>query len=330
MGLEAVYMAMQIYFFCFAPLIIYHLILAFLGVLFYISLTPRLQQVKKLKKPLALVGSLAISTLLFPLLDRLYFISSYVDKVLTLLKCVGSTWVLCEGIGLAVEGFLSLGKRREEGSKLIFRELIPLIGRGLQVAIVVIGLLSVLPLLGFNPGALLAGASIGSIGLALATQDAAKNIFSSIIIFLDKPFGRGDTIVAKGILGRVESVGLRATRLRTPQNGMLYVPNTFLSNSTIENKGRNPLVTSITLAANTPVNKLTDLVKTLEMGLTADPDTQANPTIRLESLSKKGILLSCNLRLTPRAAALRAVHQHRLILWVLKKIEAATIEVVAH
>ena len=155
-----------------------------------------------------------------------------------LLRVVTATWLLHRGVGLAMEAFKEVDKRRIVSPKRLPKGFISLLGKGLQGTIMVIGLLSILAILGFNPSALLASASVGSLGLALFAQDVARNIVSSIIIFFDKPFNQGDTIVVKGLVGKVESVELRATRLRTPQNSIVYIPNTLLSNCIIENRAQ--------------------------------------------------------------------------------------------
>ena len=311
-----------------AGCIAYYLTGIIVSLLLRLFLPLGLKKNNRLRKPLALWGSLAIGYFLVVLfLDHLFILIPHFTKIFSLLKIVASSWLLYDVVGLVVDIF----KKKKEGkgiSQNLHQDLLPLLDTGVRVFILVIGGLSCLAKLGIDTKALLASASVCSIGLALATQDAARNIFSSIIIFLDKPFQKGDSIVAGNIAGKVEEIGLRATRLITPQNGLLYVPNTLLSNGHIENKGHAPLPAQITLAADTPVKKLTVLIKALESGLAADPHTQAQPTIRLESLVKAGIVLHCNWQLTPHAAAATAEHRHRLLLWLLQQIEQHNITVV--
>ncbi len=81
----------------------------------------------------------------------------------------------------------------------------------------------------------IAGLGIGGLAMALAGQQALANLLGSLIIMLEKPFRVGHSIKTSGIEGRVEDIGFRSTRMRTPDNTLVIVPSASLVNSTIEN-----------------------------------------------------------------------------------------------
>ena len=87
---------------------------------------------------------------------------------------------------------------------------------------------------------LLAGASIGGLALSFAAQNTLQQMFGTIIIFLDKPFIQGEYIrLPDGTFGRVESIGLRSTKIRTvAKNTLLIVPNSKMADWQIENVTR--------------------------------------------------------------------------------------------
>lgn len=125
----------------------------------------------------------------------------------------------------------------------------------LRVLIVLTGVLLTLKILKFDISQMLAGISIGGIGFALASQDTIKNFFGTLTIFIDQPFVLGDTIVTDNVEGTVEEIGLRATRLRTHYQSIIYIPNAKLIDTHIDNHGlRNYLHfdVGITIAYNTP------------------------------------------------------------------------------
>ncbi len=103
-----------------------------------------------------------------------------------------------------------------------------LVRRGLSTAIVVIGVLVVLGILGANPAGLVT--VIGAVGLAfsLAIQDILKNFFSGVYLLLERPFRVGDTIRIKDQEGIIENIGVRTTTLRTVQNVQVLVPNALV------------------------------------------------------------------------------------------------------
>jgi MscS family membrane protein len=61
--------------------------------------------------------------------------------------------------------------------------------------------------------------------VALAAQDTLKNLFGSLMILLDRPFQVGDVIRIKGHEGKVESVGLRSTRIRDVSGHVVSISN---------------------------------------------------------------------------------------------------------
>jgi MscS family membrane protein len=72
---------------------------------------------------------------------------------------------------------------------------------------------------------LIAGVSVSGLTVALAAQDTLKNLFGSLTILLDRPFQVGDLIRIKGHEGRVESVGLRSTRIRDANGHVISISN---------------------------------------------------------------------------------------------------------
>lgn len=134
-------------------------------------------------------------------------------------------------------------------------QLVPLLRRVLKIFVVVVGGLFILQNLNVNVTALLAGISITGLAFALAAQDTIKNLFGSIMIFLDKPFKIGDWITSGEIDGTVEEVGFRSTRIRTFRNSVTYVPNGKLADATVDNHGLRVyrrFYTKIALTYDTP------------------------------------------------------------------------------
>jgi small-conductance mechanosensitive channel len=103
-----------------------------------------------------------------------------------------------------------------------------------------IGLWSALLLLaldnvGIDITALVAGLGIGGVAIALATQNILGDLFASLSIVLDKPFVVGDFIIVGDLLGTVEHVGLKTTRVRSLSGEQLVFSNADLLNSRIRN-----------------------------------------------------------------------------------------------
>ncbi|MEQ9300149.1 MAG: mechanosensitive ion channel family protein [Cyclobacteriaceae bacterium] len=77
-------------------------------------------------------------------------------------------------------------------------------------------------------------ASIG-VAVGFASQDILKNIFGGITILFDRPFKVGDKIQAGNHYGEVVEIGLRSTRIVTPDDSLVSIPNGELMNQSVSN-----------------------------------------------------------------------------------------------
>lgn len=128
-------------------------------------------------------------------------------------------------------------KRAEATETTLDDQLVPLLRRLGHFIVAIVFLIVILNVLRVNINALLGGLAFGSLALALAAQDTVKNLFGSILIFVDRPFQIGDWIIVGDHEGVVEEVSVRSTRIRTFANSLIYIPNGNLADSAINNMG---------------------------------------------------------------------------------------------
>jgi len=98
-----------------------------------------------------------------------------------------------------------------------------------------LGLLLVIDNLGYDVTALVAGLGIGGIAIALAVQNVLGDLFASLSIMLDRPFLVGDFIIVGDLLGVVEKIGIKTTRVRSLSGEQLIFSNSDLLSSRIRN-----------------------------------------------------------------------------------------------
>lgn len=105
-------------------------------------------------------------------------------------------------------------------------------------------------------------ASIG-IAVGFASQDILRNIFGGIMIILDRPFQVGDKIQVGEHYGEVLGIGLRSSRVVTPDDSVVSIPNGELMNRAVSNSNSSALdcqvVAEIFLPATTDVQKVKEI-----------------------------------------------------------------------
>lgn len=107
-----------------------------------------------------------------------------------------------------------------------------------RVALWAVVALMVLDNLGVNITTLVASLGIGGIAIALAVQSILGDLFASLSIVLDKPFVVGDFIIVDKMLGTVEKIGLKTTRVRSLGGEQIVFSNNDLLKSRIQNLRR--------------------------------------------------------------------------------------------
>jgi len=120
-------------------------------------------------------------------------------------------------------------------------------------------LLLILHNIGVDVTALVASLGIGGIAIALAVQNILGDLFASMTIVLDKPFILGDFIIVGELMGTVEHIGLKTTRIRSLSGEQIVFTNNDLLGSRIRNFKRmweRRVVFSLGVTYETPPDKL--------------------------------------------------------------------------
>ena len=108
-----------------------------------------------------------------------------------------------------------------------------------KYAILAVSLVMVLQQFGVQTASLLAVIGAAGLAIGLALQGTLSNVAAGVMLLILRPFNVGDTISCGSIKGTVKSLGLFVTELSTPDNIYIFVPNSNLWNTQIENFSRN-------------------------------------------------------------------------------------------
>ncbi len=106
-----------------------------------------------------------------------------------------------------------------------------------NVIIVLIGTILFAETHHLNIFGVFASLGIGGLAVAFSAQKVLEQLLGGIVIYVDRPFTVDDYIgLPDGTFGRVESIGLRSTKIRTSGKGtLMVVPNSSLTQVNIEN-----------------------------------------------------------------------------------------------
>ena len=116
--------------------------------------------------------------------------------------------------------------------------LLPFLNTLVKFLIIALGAIFVLQELQFDVAALIASLGVVGIGISLASQNTVSNMFGFAAIVSDNPFKVGDFIRTPSVTGIVESVGVRATRVRQLDQAQVSVPNHLLTDAIVVNLSR--------------------------------------------------------------------------------------------
>jgi small conductance mechanosensitive channel len=108
----------------------------------------------------------------------------------------------------------------------------------MRYTIMAFALVMALGQLNVDVTAAVAGLGIAGVAIGFAAQDSVANVISGFLIFLDKPFQAGDWVDVVDHQGRVVEITLRSTRIRTPSNTYVVIPNKMIIDQVLVNHSK--------------------------------------------------------------------------------------------
>lgn len=144
---------------------------------------------------------------------------------------------------------------------------VSMIGNTLKIAIAITTVLFIgQNIFHLDITALLAGAGVIGLAIALAAKDTVSNFFGTIVIIADCPFRLGDRIKAGDVNGIVTHIGMRSSKITTADESVYTIPNSMLTNTTVCNvnrSGRIKHVMDIGLTYDTAPEQMEQAMKIL-------------------------------------------------------------------
>ncbi len=141
-------------------------------------------------------------------------------------------WRLIDLLAALWSQRMARSDRRRALSALVFGR------RTAKTVLVVVALVAVLDTLGVDVTTGIAALGIGGLALALGAQKTIENLVGSVTVIADQPVRVGDFCKVGDVVGTVEDIGMRSTRIRTNERTVVTIPNGVFSSQQIENYSR--------------------------------------------------------------------------------------------
>jgi small-conductance mechanosensitive channel len=181
--------------------------------------------------------------------------------------------------------------------------------------------------LGLNVTTLVAGLGVGSIAIALAVQSILGDVFCSLSILIDRPFEEGDYIVVDSFAGTVERIGLKSTRIRSPQGQQIIFSNANLLASRIQNfekRRERRIQFPLGLRYDTPERARKDLPRLVKEVIERQPEVLFEGAF-LKALGDSALQYEITYRIISRNLAHDGATQEAINLGILDALDGAGI-----
>jgi small conductance mechanosensitive channel len=137
--------------------------------------------------------------------------------------------------------------------------------------IITLATLTILPELGIDMRALLAGVSISSIALGFGAQSLVRDGLNGIFILSENQYVVGDTITVAGVTGTVEDITLRRTMVRDVDGTLHTVPNGAIATTANHTRDFAKVRVIIPVAHASDLEKVKEVANRIGNEMAADP-----------------------------------------------------------
>lgn len=180
---------------------------------------------------------------------------------------------------------------------------------------------------GQNLGQLVAALGVGSLVLGLALQEPVGNLFSGIMVMMERPIGAGDWVKVGDSVGAVIESTWRSVHLRTRDGDLVVIPNSILAKGSFVNYSRPTPSHSESVTMHFSCENAPNKVKLMLLesalctqGVLADP----GPKVRLDDFEDSCIAYEVKLPIVDFARLKDIADEFRTLVWYASQREGLT------
>lgn len=164
----------------------------------------------------------------------------------------------------------------------------------IKVVMTILVILAAIQTLGVNTSSFLAIFASAGLAVGMALSGTLQNFAGGVILLLLRPYRIGDFITAQGQSGTVKAIGLFSTQLSTPDNRIIYVPNSAISSSIVDNYSQ-PTTRRVDWKVSISYGDDIDVVRKEILAMLTQDKRVLNdpaPIVVLAELSNSAVILS--------------------------------------
>jgi small conductance mechanosensitive channel len=188
---------------------------------------------------------------------------------------------------MAGEPVVEVSKRIETLTDVIYKTAV--------TAIVVLGLVTILPEFGIAVGPLIAGLGLVGLAVGFGAQNLVKDMINGIEILMENHYGRGDfvrlrTTTGGNISGIIEDVNLRRTMLRDTDGAAHFISHGSIEVSSNLTRGFSQVSFLVSVSQNSDLDQAFEVINRVGEELAKDPafDTKIRTTPVSKGIERLG------------------------------------------
>jgi MscS family membrane protein len=202
----------------------------------------------------------------------------YIGRVLLMIVVWSIAWAVIN----LVEVFLRRLDSMLDAKQRVVSHSVLYLGRRISRAVVMVtAAIVILSNWGYDMSTIIAGLGVGGIAVALAAQQTIANVFGGVSIIGDNPVTVGDFGNFGGLMGTVEDIGMRSTRVRTLTRTVVSVPNTAFAGMNLENYSLRDKILfnpTVQVKRTSPKEQVRQCMRELGEMLAKHKDVELGPT----------------------------------------------------
>lgn len=232
-------------------------------------------------------------------------LSFILRKTINIAAICGGSYLAIILASFAIKRFLAITSKFEEKQDLNRRlkTVAPLLNSLIKYIVVFFAIILLLREFGVDATAILAGAGIVGIAIGFGAQTLVKDILTGVFLLVEDSISVGDIVQIGDLIGTVEDIGLRVTRIRPFSGALVIIPNGEITRIANFNRGFTRAIVEVGIAYEEDVDRAVQVLQNIASQYRRENPSKIleEPTIhRIARLDSSAVILRVILKVAPK------------------------------